>query len=179
MHTLHRLLPVTLTAFAVASLGLSACKSKDEPETSAPTAGAPAPLESTGDEDDTDKAQVFISPKIQELCGIATDKANFDFNSTKLSKGAKSTLDELAVCFLTGPGSGKNLNLVGHADPRGTEDYNFALGQKRAGNVGKYLGKKGLGGERVASSSRGEIDASGADESGWAADRRVDILLAE
>jgi peptidoglycan-associated lipoprotein len=175
MNTHARLIPL----FALTGLlGLVGCKSKDEPETQAPAASLGAPTDN-GDANDTDKASVYISPKIQELCGISSDQANFDFDSAKLSKGAKSVLDQLSACFLTGPGTGKNLNLVGHADPRGTEDYNFALGQKRAGSVGKYLGKTGLGGDRVASSSRGEIDASGTDERGWAVDRRVDILLAE
>lgn len=176
MNTLHRHLPLLVLA---TSLGLVACKSKDEPETTAPASAAAAPTDDKGDEDDANQASIHISPKIQELCGIASDKANFEFDSAKLSKGAKSTLNELAVCFLTGPGTGKNLDLVGHADPRGTEDYNFALGQKRAGGVGKYLGTKNLGDDRVASSSRGEIDANGSDEPSWAADRRVDILLAE
>jgi peptidoglycan-associated lipoprotein len=175
MITHARLLPL----FALTSLlTLVGCKSKDEPETQAPAVAAAAPSEA-GDADDTDKAAVHISPRIQELCGITSDQANFEFDSAKLSKGAKSVLDQLSACFTTGPGTGKNLNLVGHADPRGTEDYNFALGQKRAGSVGKYLGKTGLGGDRVASSSRGELDASGSDEGSWASDRRVDILLAE
>jgi peptidoglycan-associated lipoprotein len=121
-------------------LCLSACKNKDEPETTPPTtqSSGETPPE---DDEDPEQAKIRISQQVMDLCGISADQANFDFNSSNLSKGAKATLDAVAVCFLTGPGVGKNLNLVGHADPRGTEDYNFALGHKRAGNVGKYLGK--------------------------------------
>jgi peptidoglycan-associated lipoprotein len=162
-----------------ATLCLPGCKNKDEPQTTPPpVASAPADDDNKPD-DDPEKSQIHISPKIQELCGISSDQANFEFDSAKLSSGAKQTLDDLAQCFLTGPGVGKNLNLVGHADPRGSEDYNFALGQKRAGSVSKHLGARGLKGDRVESSSRGELDATGTDERGWAADRRVDILLAE
>jgi peptidoglycan-associated lipoprotein len=170
----------TLPLLALAAtLFLPGCKNKDEPETTPPAVSGGAPSDDTSSDDETNKAQIHISPKIQELCGISSDKANFEFDSAKLSKGAKGVLDELATCFLTGPGVGKNLALVGHADPRGTEDYNFALGQKRASNVGKYLGGRGLKGDRVESSSRGELDATGSSEPGWAQDRRVDILLAE
>lgn len=161
-----------------ASVCLAACKNKDEPETTPPiteSAGETPPE----DDEDPEQAKIRISQQVQDLCGISADQANFDFNSANLSQGAKATLDAVATCFLTGPGVGKNLNLVGHADPRGTEDYNFALGQKRAGNVGKYLDKKGLGSARVESSSRGELDAKGSDEASWAEDRFVDILLAE
>ena len=161
------------------ALFLTGCKSKDEPETTPPTTNTANSDDGDHPDKDPDKAKVSIGPKILELCGISSDEANFDFDSAKLSPGAKKTLDALAECFLTGPGVGKNINLVGHADPRGTEDYNFALGQKRAGSVGKYLASKGLKGDRVESSSRGELDATGTDDSSWAEDRRVDILLAE
>ena len=65
------------------------------------------------------------------------------------------------------------------ADPRGETEYNFALGQKRAGNVAGFLAKKGLEQARMATSSKGELEASGVDEDGWSRDRKVDILLAE
>jgi peptidoglycan-associated lipoprotein len=122
---------------------------------------------------------VHVDAKVRELCGLAADQTNFDFDSAKLSKSAKAVLDTIAVCFLTGPGKEENLDMVGHADPRGTEEYNFALGQKRAGSVANYLDRKGLGDERIATSSRGELDATGTDEASWAADRSVDILLAD
>jgi peptidoglycan-associated lipoprotein len=169
---------LTLLVLA-SSVCLAACKNKDEPETTPPTtqsSGEDTPAE---DDEDPEKAKIRISQAVQDMCGITADQANFDFDSANLDAGAKATLDAIAECFLTGPGAGKNLNLVGHADPRGSEEYNFALGQKRAGNVGKYLNGKGLGSARVESSSRGELDSTGTDEASWAEDRFVDILLAE
>jgi len=162
-------------------LTFAACKSTDEPATVTADEAPPAAAADEGDHPDKDpsQGQVRIGPKVLELCGIEADQANFEFNSAKLSPAAKATLDALATCFTTGPGVGRELNLVGHADPRGSEDYNFALGQKRAGSVAKYLDGKGLGSDRIESSSRGELDATGTDDGGWAADRRVDILLAE
>ena len=71
------------------------------------------------------------------------------------------------------------MTITGHADPRGETEYNFALGQRRAGTVETFLIDRKLPKARIESSSRGELDATGTDEEGWAKDRRVDISLAE
>ena len=91
----------------------------------------------------------------------------------------EQSLDALAECFINGPAQGKRMLLVGHADPRGEDEYNFGLGQKRAGAVADYLQGKGLEQGRMDPSSRGELDATGTDEAGWALDRKVEITLAE
>ncbi len=86
----------------------------------------------------------------------------------------------MARCFVSGPLKGsKGLRLVGHADPRGETEYNLALGQKRAGSVGEYLGTKGLDKSRVQTLSKGAFEATGTDEEGWARDRKVDVTLVE
>jgi peptidoglycan-associated lipoprotein len=71
------------------------------------------------------------------------------------------------------------MRLVGHADPRGEDSYNLALGERRANGVKKYLTNAGLNGDQGELTSRGEMDATGADEEGWKKDRRVDIVLAD
>lgn len=172
--------PLSLSGLAFAGfLCLIGCKNKDEPETTPPTTTQQPSTEETAVDKDPNKAKVHVDPKVAELCGLSADQTHFDYDSAKLSTSAKNVLDAIADCFLTGPGKDSNLNMVGHADPRGTEEYNFALGQKRAGNVASYLDRKGLGSPRVATSSRGELDAVGTDESSWAQDRSVDILLAD
>ena len=88
-------------------------------------------------------------------------------------------LDALARCFITGPLKGKGMKLVGHADPRGELEYNLGLGQRRAGSISGFLAKKGVEQGKMATSSKGEFEASGTDEDSWARDRRVEILLAE
>jgi peptidoglycan-associated lipoprotein len=69
------------------------------------------------------------------------------------------------------------MRLVGHADPRGSSDYNMVLGGSRADTVKTFLTMKGMPGGRIATTSRGEMDASGTDDASWAKDRRVDVLL--
>jgi peptidoglycan-associated lipoprotein len=73
---------------------------------------------------------------------------------------------------------GKAVALVGRADARGEMEYNMSLGEARADSVRRYLHDLGVQHERVSATSRGEMDAMGKDETGYALDRRVDIDLA-
>ncbi|MFO0612481.1 MAG: OmpA family protein [Polyangiaceae bacterium] len=139
------------------------------------TRATPSATSAPARPDDTSKAVVVVDPRIQEACNMPTPHFAFDSASVE----GDPALDVLASCFLRGPMTGKELRLVGHADPRGDFEYNVLLGHERAGNVANYLESKGLTDDRIATSSRGEMDATGQDESGWAEDRRVDILLAD
>ena len=71
------------------------------------------------------------------------------------------------------------MRLIGHTDARGEVEYNVGLGARRAGSVWSYLGAHGVEKGHMATSSRGEFDATGTDEEGWARDRKVDVMLAE
>ena len=106
-----------------------------------------------------------------------TDAPKFDFDSAELLPEDARVLDQVAVCFTTGPLKGRRVSLVGRADPRGTVGYNMALGAKRAHQVGEYLEHKGVAPPDVKETSRGDLDATGHDEEGWRVDRRVDLLL--
>jgi peptidoglycan-associated lipoprotein len=128
--------------------------------------------------DDGSKAQLNIAPDIRRLCGISEAEALFDFDSSKVRPGDHPVLDKLVTCFTTGPLAGKTMRLVGHADPRGDDEYNLALGGRRSSNVKNYLVNLKLPDGQAETTSRGEMDSSGTDEGGWAKDRRVDIVLA-
>lgn len=105
--------------------------------------------------------------------------AHFAFDSSSVDSTAAAALDAVARCFSTGPLAGRSMKLIGHTDPRGETEYNFGLGQRRAGNVAAYLATRGVDKAHMAASSHGEMDATGTDEEGWARDRKVDVLLAE
>ncbi len=166
----------TLSAFL---LSLGCAKKTSDTPVEAPVAAAPAEPADANDYPDKDpnKASIVVDPKIAEMCEIPT--AHFDFDSSNLGEEAETALDALAECFTTGPAKGKGMRLVGHADPRGTEEYNMALGSRRAGSVAGYLGGKGLVEDSLETSSKGELEAAGTDEASWAADRKVEIFLAE
>jgi peptidoglycan-associated lipoprotein len=143
-------------------------------QAAAPQAAAPVKKDRTT----PTAGSVHIEDRILKACGDIP-RARFAFDSSDLEPDSAKALESLARCFTTGPLAGKGMKLVGHADPRGETEYNFGLGQKRAGNVAEFLGKKGLEKARVATSSHGEIEAIGVDEDGWAQDRKVDVFLAD
>ena len=122
-------------------------------------------------------SNIFIDDAIRKACGIQQADAFFGFDSANIRPEDAKPLDAVAICFMTGPLKGKLLKLVGHADPRGDGDYNFALGQSRADAIAKYIAGKGLDKAQLSSTSRGAMDATGTDEPTWAKDRRVDLLL--
>lgn len=130
-------------------------------------------------EDESAPTQLSIDDKILKACGIASSQARFDFNSANVKQGDYPVLTKLAQCFSTGALKGRKMLLVGHADPRGDEEYNLTLGGRRAGGVKRVLVARKLSGSQVETSSRGELDATGSDEASYAADRRVDVRLAD
>jgi peptidoglycan-associated lipoprotein len=161
-----------------------ACGSEPKPPPAAPSGNTeapiatPAPAPSPKPDDDPAKSQINISDEIRKACGISDAEAYFDFDSANVQPAARATLGKLAKCFTDGPLKGRKMNLVGHADPRGEEEYNIVLGGRRADNVKHTLGGLGLPDGQATTTSRGEMDATGTDEASWAKDRRVDIVLA-
>jgi peptidoglycan-associated lipoprotein len=97
----------------------------------------------------------------------------FDFNESVLSTEATSAIETNADCLKKV--AQRPVTLTGHTDPRGTEEYNLALSDKRAQSVKERLGRLGVDGARMKMVAKGELDATGTDESGWAKDRRVDV----
>jgi peptidoglycan-associated lipoprotein len=120
---------------------------------------------------------VSISDEIRARCGIPDADAYFAFDSAHLTSTNRSPLDLVATCFTSGPLAGRAVKLVGRADPRGTEEYNLTLGQSRADAVAMYLSGRGMARNKALPTSRGAMDATGSDETGWRHDRRVDVLL--
>jgi peptidoglycan-associated lipoprotein len=99
------------------------------------------------------------------------DTVYFGFNLSSLNKEATSALSNNAACLKK---TGRSIDLVGHADPRGTTEYNMALSDRRAQAVRDYLRQAGIESTRLRPVPRGNLDATGSDEASWAKDRRVD-----
>jgi peptidoglycan-associated lipoprotein len=131
-------------------------------------------LEASADETGT----IVLSEEIRSTCGIADADAYFAFDSARIDPTAKGVLGQVATCFDSGPLAGRQMTLVGRADPRGEGAYNMALGDRRASAVSSALEGLGLRSRQMNASSRGEMDATGTSEASWASDRRVDVALA-
>jgi peptidoglycan-associated lipoprotein len=96
----------------------------------------------------------------------------FDFNESALTTEATAALARDADCLKK---VGRAATLVGHTDPRGTQEYNLALSERRAQSVRDHLGRLGTDGTKLTILPRGSLDAKGTDEPSWAQDRRVDF----
>ena len=99
----------------------------------------------------------------------------FDFDKTNLTSKSLQTLK--SVVDALNDNSQLNIVLSGHADERGTREYNLALGQRRADTVSQYLILNGVESNRITSKSYGEERpiANGQDEASYAKNRRVQI----
>lgn len=168
----------------VACLILCGCSHAKQKQAAAPT---PAPAQSSGrasmqpappvPPNTPTASNVVLSEEVRRACNIPDEDAYFAFDSSKLTAFDEGPLDQVATCFARGPMAGRKLRLIGHADPRGGSDYNMTLGQARADAVAQYLGVRGVRPDHAMTTSRGAMDATGQDETGWAHDRRVDVML--
>jgi peptidoglycan-associated lipoprotein len=180
----------TLPALILVSASIAAAGCGSDPQPDPKTAGntttpqikptataAPVPPKQVDTAKPT-SGSIHIEDRILKACGdIPT--ARFAFDSVAIEGQAAAALDALARCFATGPLKGKPMRLVGHADARGETEYNLALGHKRAGSVAEYVARKGVEQGKIATTSKGEFEASGTDEEGWARDRKVEVFLAD
>jgi peptidoglycan-associated lipoprotein len=102
--------------------------------------------------------------------GCELEPIYFEFDSSTLSPEMRSKLEADYDCYKK---SGGSLKIEGHCDPRGTTEYNMGLGDRRARIVGKVLNTLGVEKSNMKMVSKGEEEATGTNESGWAMDRKV------
>ncbi len=100
----------------------------------------------------------------------------FDFD-TDAVKPEFATLIQAHASYLAQNRS-RNIRLEGHADERGSREYNMALGQRRANAVRTATTVLGVGNDRIETISFGEDKpkSTGHDEASWAQNRRVEIV---
>jgi peptidoglycan-associated lipoprotein len=98
----------------------------------------------------------------------------FEFNDAALSSSGQNKLAAVADCLKKQPGK---VTLEGHADERGTEEYNLQLSNRRAASVKRYLTDLGVSASSMETVGFGEVRPAqqGASEDAWAANRRVEF----
>ena len=101
----------------------------------------------------------------------------FDFDSSQLTDYAQRVLDRQAAFMKARPET--RVTIGGHADERGTREYNLALGERRASSARDYLVAKGVNAARIRIISYGkERPASvGSTEAAWRLNRRAQTVL--
>ncbi len=103
-------------------------------------------------------------------------KVYFEFDSSALDDDSRMLVEAHANYLVNNPTV--TLVLEGHADERGTREYNLALGERRALAVADLMGAMGVAGNRIQNVSYGEERPESVehDESAWRLNRRVEIL---
>jgi peptidoglycan-associated lipoprotein len=155
MRTANR--TMRLAAVVVAGLALTACAKTDVVDASAYGVAAPG------------------SP--QDFAANVGDRIFFDTDETDLNPTAQQTLDKQAVWLNRYPQY--KITVEGHADERGTREYNFALGAKRSEAAKAYLIAKHVAASRLKTVSYGKERPVAVcnDISCWSQNRRAVTVL--
>ena len=113
----------------------------------------------------------------QEFSSSVGDRVFFETDQTDLTPQNEATLDKQAEWL--NRYSRYSFTVEGHADERGTREYNFALGSRRAANVKNYLVSKGVSASRIKTISYGKERpvATCDDISCWSQNRRAVTVL--
>ncbi|GAA4828510.1 peptidoglycan-associated lipoprotein Pal [Sphingosinicella ginsenosidimutans] len=113
------------------------------------------------------------------LQSVTSDRVFFDTDSYSVDDRARAVLDAQAQWLNRNPNV--RVTIEGHADERGTREYNLALGDRRANAVRDYLQSRGVSPARMQTISWGKERPAvdGHDESAWAQNRRAVTVVPE
>ena len=165
-----------MTALVVVSLGLGACSKKTTGPTVAPL--PPAPIV---DNNSTDPNSLELTelPALQAdmVARAGADTIYFATDRYDLDPAAQATLAAQAQWLIAHPDV--RASLEGHADERGTREYNQALGERRANAVKDFMVSRGVPASRLSVTSWGKDRpvAQGSTEEAWARNRRQVTLI--
>lgn len=103
----------------------------------------------------------------------------FEFDSSDVRSEDTDTVSRHAMLLVDNPGA--SVRLEGHADERGSREYNIGLGERRAQAVRRLLLIQGVSASQIATVSFGEERPAnpGNSESAWAENRRVEIVYTD
>ncbi len=113
----------------------------------------------------------------EQLINEVGDRVFFDFDKYNLRPEGRETVEALAAWLNSR--QGVTLTIEGHADERGTREYNLALGERRANSVKDYLIALGINAGRLTTISYGEERPAvpGSYEEAWNQNRRAEFVV--
>jgi peptidoglycan-associated lipoprotein len=154
-------------------------KSKQAPAPYTPTpAPAPAPVVQKAPEPVKVSAEeIRAKEKAAAMQVLMNEDVYFDYDSAALSPDAQQILKKKAAYLEKY--SDVSLTIEGHCDERGTNEYNLALGERRAESAKKFLTDLGLRASRFTTISYGEekpVDRGNTEES-WTKNRRAHFVV--
>jgi peptidoglycan-associated lipoprotein len=166
-----------LSVLAAATL-VAACGKKPAPEQPAPEPApaprqeAPPPPPAPKPDDSAERMAREAAERLRALRADLAAMINFDFDKADVRAADQANLDRKAAILAAN--SAVRLRISGHADERGSDEYNLALGNRRAAAAKRYLTSKGVEDGRLEVVSYGEerpLDP-GHTEDAWAKNRR-------
>ena len=180
-------IPSRLSLVALVLVAAAACGKKEpEPAPAPQQAPAPAPEPAPPPPPAPKPEPVKTGPTPEELAAAAArvtsevlaelaSVVHFDFDKSDIRSDDTWTLDRKAA--ILGLNGGLRIRVSGHADERGSDEYNLALGNRRATAVKTYLVNKGISADRIETVSYGEERpvAAGHDEDSWFQNRRAEF----
>jgi peptidoglycan-associated lipoprotein len=176
MRRRHSVVPLALLAISAA-----ACGKKAEPVLQPPPdAGAPAPPPPTSTPSSTPTAPMPTSDAEAVRAALVRDLGNvihFDYDQDLVKPEDRPILDRKAEIMRAN--AGLRIRISGHADDRGSDEYNLVLGNKRALAAKQYLIGKGIDAARIDVTSFGEerpVDPA-ENETAWALNRRAEFEI--
>jgi peptidoglycan-associated lipoprotein len=107
------------------------------------------------------------------VANVSSDRVFFDTDQSDIDAEDQATLQSQAAYLRQN--ANVRVTIEGHADERGTREYNLALGERRANSAKNYLASLGIDANRISTISYGKErpEATGSDESSWARNRRA------
>jgi peptidoglycan-associated lipoprotein len=168
------LLLLTSAAFAVACGGKAAPEEPAPQPTPAPAPAEPTPVDDSADRDRLERERMAreAAERARTVSADLAAMINFDYDQAVVRPNDQQTLDRKAAILIANPGV--KLRIAGHADERGSDEYNLALGNRRAAAAKRYLENKGVDTSRLDVISYGEERPlnPGSDETAYAQNRR-------
>ncbi|HEY0622390.1 peptidoglycan-associated lipoprotein Pal [Sphingomonas sp.] len=163
------------TALIIASMAVAVAGcSKKRPETLPPGPGPVEPGPDTGT-DTSGAVQPGTAAHFKQ--NVSSDTIHFALDQYDIDAQARTILDSQAQWLTQYPNT--RITLEGHADERGTREYNLALGDRRANAAKNYLAARGVSATRITTISYGKERpiALGSDEQSWAQNRRAVTIV--
>ena len=169
----QRLLAMCAVAFLFTACETASNVAGDSASGSSSSSATAAGSTSSSASSSTTATQMSDAEKLAQV----GNTVYFGFDSSELAGEAQATLDRQAAFLNVNPTM--VVIIEGHADERGTREYNLALGDRRAVAVRDYLLAKGLNAARVRTVSYGKDRpaVSGSNEEAWAKNRRAATVL--
>jgi peptidoglycan-associated lipoprotein len=172
-----------LLLIAVFATGCSSSGTKPDDSTgSSDTAGDSQTGSQTGFEGDKlGEGSEYLEPGMQtgDRALLQRTVIYFDFDTAKIRPEFSEVL--AAHARYVGADQNRSMRLEGHADERGSREYNIGLGERRSQAVRQVLMLQGAGAVQITTVSYGEERSavSGDDEEAWSMNRRVEIIYSE